>query len=248
MANDPQPPAAGVEPAASRAHDAHSGAPHDEAAHAHAHAHAHAAHLAETEQRQSRRLLLVLLLIATFFVFELMGARAAKSDVLEADAFHLLMDVLALGISLAAMRIARARPSPRFTFGLRRAEPLAALLNGALVLGVCIELTRDAAGQFDASVDPAQFGITPALPGGEEFSTIGGLAAQLRERADVVSHCLTDRLFLFTDGRLVQPQDNCSVERAAERFAGEQYRFASILEGLVTSQRFRLRRAPEVSN
>ncbi len=106
----------------------------------------------------------------------------------------------------------------------------------------------DAAGQFDTSVDPAQFGITPALPGGEEFSTIGGLAAQLRERADVVSHCLTDRLFLFTDGRLVQPQDNCSVERAAERFAGEQYRFASILEGLVTSQRFRLRRAPEVSN
>ncbi|AKV04235.1 Cobalt-zinc-cadmium resistance protein CzcD [Labilithrix luteola] len=97
-----------------------------------------------TEQKQARRLLVVLVVIALFFVFELMGAKAAQSDVLEADAFHLLMDVFALGISLGAMRIASARPNARFTFGLRRAESLAALVNGALVIGVCIELVRDA--------------------------------------------------------------------------------------------------------
>ncbi|MBX3191120.1 MAG: cation transporter [Labilithrix sp.] len=97
----------------------------------------------ETETRQARRLFIVLLIIAAFFVVELLGAKAAQSDVLEADAYHLLMDVLALGVSLGAMRVATRHPSPRFTFGLRRAEPLAALVNGALVIGVVVELVRD---------------------------------------------------------------------------------------------------------
>ncbi len=98
---------------------------------------------AATERRQARRLLLVLVVIACFFVVELIGAKAARSDVLEADAYHLLMDVFALAISLGAMRLATRRPSPRFTFGLRRVEPLAALFNGVLVFGVVIELVRD---------------------------------------------------------------------------------------------------------
>lgn len=99
----------------------------------------------ETERRQARRLLIVLVIITLFFVVELIGAKAANSDVLEADAYHLLMDVFALGISLGAMRIAARHPSDRYTFGLRRAEPMAALVNGALVIGVCAELVRDAA-------------------------------------------------------------------------------------------------------
>jgi len=95
------------------------------------------------EKKQARRLLIVLFVIAGFFVFELLGAKAARSDVLEADAYHLLMDVFALAISLGAMRLATARPSARFTYGLRRVEPLAALVNGVLVFGVAIELVRD---------------------------------------------------------------------------------------------------------
>lgn len=125
--------------------------------HAHGHAHDHEpksktdtsppppsrATATATEQRQARRLLIVLCVIAAFFVVELAGAKAANSDVLEADAYHLLMDVLALAISLGAMKLATRHPSPRFTFGLRRAEPLAALVNGGLVLAVCVDLVKD---------------------------------------------------------------------------------------------------------
>ncbi|MDB4944742.1 MAG: Cobalt-zinc-cadmium resistance protein CzcD [Labilithrix sp.] len=96
-----------------------------------------------TEKRQARRLFIVLLAIGAFFFVELAGAKAARSDVLEADAYHLLMDVLALAISLVAMRIATRRPNARFTFGLRRVEPLAAVVNGVLVIGVAIEIVRD---------------------------------------------------------------------------------------------------------
>lgn len=107
-----------------------------------------------TERRQSTRLLLVLILISVFFVVELIGAKVARSDVLEADAFHLLMDVFALAISLVAMRLASRKPNERFTFGLRRAEPVAALANGVLVLGVAIELVRDAIEHIGQTANP----------------------------------------------------------------------------------------------
>ena len=131
---------------------------HDHGDHGHGHDHAHPpkskaadsmpappsrATATATEQKQARRLLIVLVVIAAFFVVELIGAKAAHSDVLEADAYHLLMDVLALAISLGAMKLATRHPSPRFTFGLRRAEPVAALVNGALVMAVCVDLVKD---------------------------------------------------------------------------------------------------------
>ena len=48
------------------------------------------------------------------------------------------MDVLALGVSLLAMRLAVRRPTPRFTFGLRRAEPVAAIFSAVLVLATTV--------------------------------------------------------------------------------------------------------------
>ena len=86
------------------------------------------------EARQARRLKMVLGLVGGFFVLELVGAVWAQSVVLQADALHLLMDVLALGVSLLAMRLAVRRPTPRFTYGLRRAEPVAAIFSAVLVL------------------------------------------------------------------------------------------------------------------
>jgi cation diffusion facilitator family transporter len=86
------------------------------------------------EARQARRLGVVLALVSGFFVLELGGAIMAASVVLQADALHLLMDVLALGVSLLAMRMAVRRPTPRFTYGLRRAEPVAAIFSAFLVL------------------------------------------------------------------------------------------------------------------
>jgi cation diffusion facilitator family transporter len=96
------------------------------------------------EAKQARRLSLVLALITVFFVIELAGAFAARSNVLKADALHLLMDVVALAMSLIAMRIAVRRPTARFTFGLRRAEPVAAIVNGTLVLIATFEIVRRA--------------------------------------------------------------------------------------------------------
>src|SRR5439155_80367 len=53
--------------------------------------------LAKHEEKQARRVLVVLSIMALFFAVELAGAVWADSDVLRAEALHLLTDVAALG-------------------------------------------------------------------------------------------------------------------------------------------------------
>lgn len=131
-----------------RAHDAR-----------HAHDDAHeAGPFTRREAQQARRLVWVLALISTFFFVELAGAFAARSNVLKADALHLFMDVLALAMSLVAMRVAVRRPTSRFTFGLRRAEPVAGIVNATLVLGATAEIVRRAVQTLRAP-EPPEAGI-----------------------------------------------------------------------------------------
>ena len=51
-----------------------------------------------------------------------------------ADAGHNLSDVLGLVLAWAAATMARRSPSPRFTYGLKKAPILAALANSLLLL------------------------------------------------------------------------------------------------------------------
>ena len=85
---------------------------------------------------QSKRLWIVLGLTAGFMVVEAIGGVLSNSLALLADAGHMLADVGALALSLVAMRLAQRPPSPERTFGYVRMEILAALVNGATLLGI----------------------------------------------------------------------------------------------------------------
>ncbi|MGO8996481.1 MAG: cation diffusion facilitator family transporter [Polyangiaceae bacterium] len=133
----------------------HHGDPHRGQAHVHAHgAGAARGVFTAREARQAKGLATVLAIVATFFGFELAGAILAHSVVLEADALHLLMDVLALAVSLIAMRVAIRRPTPRFTFGMRRAEPVAGIFNAMLVLGATVEIVREGIAELNGGGEP----------------------------------------------------------------------------------------------
>jgi cobalt-zinc-cadmium efflux system protein len=108
----------------------------------------------EHEARQARRLGTVICMVGGFFVLELAGAIWAGSVVLQADALHLLTDVLTLGANLLAMRIAVREPTPRFTYGLRRAEPIAALMGAVLVLGTTALLVAEGVHAFRERTPP----------------------------------------------------------------------------------------------
>jgi cobalt-zinc-cadmium efflux system protein len=96
------------------------------------------------ERHQVRRLVVVMLITSAFFVAQLAGALWAESDVLKLEAVHVLTDVAALGLAAVAMRVAVRRPTARFTFGLRRVEPVAAIFNALLVLGATSLLVWEA--------------------------------------------------------------------------------------------------------
>lgn len=129
----------------------------------HAHEHAPPAPVASSvvhgsftpgEAKQAKRLATVLGLVSAFFVLELGGAILADSVVLQADALHLLMDVLALAVSLFAMRLAVRRPTPRFTYGLRRAEPVAAIFSALLVLATTVGIVMEGIAALHEKVPP----------------------------------------------------------------------------------------------
>lgn len=100
--------------------------------------------ISPAERRQARVLAWVLALMIAFLAVELSFAFVAQSDVLLADALHLSTDVFALTIALVAIRIAARRPTARFTYGLRRAEPIAAIVNAVLVLAATAVVVADA--------------------------------------------------------------------------------------------------------
>jgi cobalt-zinc-cadmium efflux system protein len=60
------------------------------------------------------------------------------------DAGHIFMDVFALGLSFAALRMAALPPNDRHSYGFHRFQVLAALINCATLLWIATEICREA--------------------------------------------------------------------------------------------------------
>lgn len=103
---------------------------------AHEHAHTHSA--------AGRTLLLALLLTLGFSVVELLAGWRSGSLALLADAGHMVTDGASLGISALAAWLAARPPSRRHTYGLGRAELLAALVNALSMLAVVFMIATEA--------------------------------------------------------------------------------------------------------
>jgi cobalt-zinc-cadmium efflux system protein len=91
------------------------------------------------EQARSRRALIaVLALVATFTVVELVGGLVTGSLALLADAGHMFADTGAIGLALFASWLAVRPATAQRSFGFRRAEILAALVNGIALVAVAL--------------------------------------------------------------------------------------------------------------
>ena len=102
--------------------------------------HDHHHHHGVSADADSRKLALALALIVGFMCVEVVVGIAVGSLALLSDAAHMLTDAGALVLSLVAIRLARRPAAGAMTFGLKRAEILAAAINGStlLVLGLLI--------------------------------------------------------------------------------------------------------------
>jgi cobalt-zinc-cadmium efflux system protein len=116
---------------------------HSHASHAHAHGHAHGSR-ASTMPGARRRLTWALLLAASYMAAEAIGGYITGSLALLADAGHMLSDVGALGLALFAMWLAQRPPTSTRTYGFHRAEILAALANGSILVGISLVIFWEA--------------------------------------------------------------------------------------------------------
>ncbi|MEE4208553.1 MAG: cation diffusion facilitator family transporter [Parvularcula sp.] len=122
----------------------HSGHDHGAPSHDHDHSHHHDGAGGMT------RLAIALAIIATFAAVEVVGGLLAGSLALLADAGHMVTDAAALVLALFAQWIGKRPSSERFPFGLKRAQVLAAFINGlglvvlvGVLLGEAIERLGD---------------------------------------------------------------------------------------------------------
>ncbi len=95
-----------------------------------------------------RPLKITLGLVLVIMVAEIIGGVLSNSLALLSDAGHMLTDALALGLSLFAMNLARRPATPTRTFGYHRAEIMAALANGAVLVLVSALIFYEAAQRF----------------------------------------------------------------------------------------------------
>src|SRR3954463_13187018 len=103
-------------------------------AHRHAHGHVHAS------DADAKRLGAAFALIVAFMLAEVVAGIVGHSLALLSDSGHMLTDAVALGLALAALRLAERPPTGSFTYGMKRAEILSAQVNGVslLLLGILI--------------------------------------------------------------------------------------------------------------
>lgn len=114
---------------------------HDHSGHAHGHHH---------PAGQSRPLIIALLLTLSFAGVEALAGWWSGSLALLSDAAHMLTDSSALGLAAGAAWLARRPPSMRHSYGLARAEIMAALFNSLLMLVLIGFIVHEAIDRFGA--------------------------------------------------------------------------------------------------
>lgn len=99
-----------------------------------------------------------LVLTIAVLAVEIAGGIASHSLALIADAAHLFADLASLALAYAAMTVAERAPTGKHTFGLYRAEILAAFVNAQVLLVMGIGILVEAVVRF-ASPVPVHTGV-----------------------------------------------------------------------------------------
>ena len=97
-----------------------------------------------------RRLKFTLVIVLVVMAAEVLGGIFSGSLALLGDAGHMLVDALAIGLSLFAMAVARRPATSTKTFGYHRVEILAALANGTFLILVSAYIFYEAYQRFMA--------------------------------------------------------------------------------------------------
>jgi len=101
----------------------------------------------------------------------------------------------------------------------------------------------DAIGRWRTLEDGQPIDATGGLPDGSKFAGVAGLEAGLLKRPDIFVSTLTEKLMTFALGRGVESYDAPAVRKIVRDARADDYRFSSIILGIVNSTPFTMRKA-----
>lgn len=146
---------------------------------------------------EGKNLVYSILLNVVIVVAQLIGGIISGSLALISDALHNFSDVLSLLFSLVAYKLSRNKASKNQTFGLKRAELIAAFVNASTLVVVALYLVYEAVDRF---FHPKEIGsdivIWLALLG---IVANGFSALLLKKDADYNLNMKSAYLHLFSD-------------------------------------------------
>ncbi|HET9220315.1 MAG TPA: DUF1592 domain-containing protein [Terriglobia bacterium] len=111
-------------------------------------------------------------------------------------------------------------------------------------IGLAVE-TFDAVGRWrnrgegDTMIDAAG-----ALPSGATFSGVAGLKKALLDRPDTFATTITEKLLTYALGRGLDYYDAPTVRSITREARSKDYRFSSLIAGVIKSTPFQMRRTP----
>jgi cobalt-zinc-cadmium efflux system protein len=122
------------------------------------HGHDHSHGVGEDTSRS--RLIAALSLLLVFAAGEVVVGVLAGSVALLTDAGHMVSDAAALALALVAIGLAARPPGGSLTYGLKRAEPASALVNGVTLAVLALVFTVQAIVRL---IDPHDVDAVPVL-------------------------------------------------------------------------------------
>jgi mono/diheme cytochrome c family protein len=131
-------------------------------------------------------------------------------------------------------RMEQHRANPNCATCHQRMDPLGFGFENFDAIGAWRE--RD--GQF--TIDPS--GV---LPSGQAFKGPAELKAILKSRREAFTRCLAEKLLTYALGRGLEPYDRCAVDQIAANVAKNGYKFSCLVDEIVKSDPFQMRRGQE---
>ena len=109
-------------------------------------------------------------------------------------------------------------------------------------LGLALE-NFDAVGAWRTSDNGERVDTSGQLSDGTKIEGVRGLREALLKRPEVFATTVTEKLMTYALGRGLEPEDMPAVRAIVRQSEGENYRFVSLIDGVVKSTPFRMRLA-----
>ena len=124
-----------------------------------------------------------------------------------------------------------------------RANPACASCHNLMdPIGFALE-NYDAIGRWRTHEDGVKLDVSGSLPDGQTYSGIEGLEKSLLARPDLFVTAFTEKLITFGLGRGVEATDGPAIRKIVKEAAKDNYRFSSVILGIVNSVPFRMNKS-----